>query len=128
MSKNFDECQICSLSSPKRLNRNRQLDRVSTFCSENSKGGKVHFMQLCNLATLQLFLRNANAQRHRYGRRGGILPDVVNDAVKQLLAEGIEDIAAFDERANEPTLGFEDFVKALKERGKHIDTTITRPL
>ena len=43
---------------------------------------------------------------------------LVNDAVKQLLAEDAEDLAAFDERAVEPEIDFEEVVKDLKRRGK----------
>jgi predicted transcriptional regulator len=43
---------------------------------------------------------------------------MVNDAVKQLLAEDAEDLAAFEERAHERNLNFEDVVKALRRRGK----------
>jgi predicted transcriptional regulator len=43
---------------------------------------------------------------------------MVNDAVKHLLAEDAEDLAAFEERAHERDLNFEDVVKALKRRGK----------
>ena len=46
------------------------------------------------------------------------IPGMVNDAVKQLLAEDAEDLAAFKERAHERDLDFEDVVKALKRRGK----------
>ncbi len=42
----------------------------------------------------------------------------MNEAVKLTLAEDAEDLAAFDERAREPNLDFEHFVKALKRRGK----------
>ena len=46
------------------------------------------------------------------------ISDIVNDAVKMTLAEDAEDLAAFDERKREPSLDFEQFVKALKRRGK----------
>ncbi len=46
------------------------------------------------------------------------ISDMVNDAVKLTLAEGAEDLAAFDERKREPNLDFEQFVRALKRRGK----------
>ena len=46
------------------------------------------------------------------------ISDMVNDAVKLALAEDAEDLAAFDERKREPNLDFEQFVKALKRRGK----------
>ena len=39
-------------------------------------------------------------------------------AVKLALAEDAEDLAAFDERAAEPELPFEDVVKDLRRRGK----------
>jgi len=43
---------------------------------------------------------------------------MVNEAVKLILAEDAEDLVAFDERKREPNLDFEQFVKALKRRGK----------
>ncbi len=46
------------------------------------------------------------------------ISDMVNEAVKLTLAEDAEDLAAFEERAREPSLDFEQFVKALKRRGK----------
>jgi hypothetical protein len=44
--------------------------------------------------------------------------DLVNDAVKQSLAEDAEDLSAFDDRASEPDLPFEDVVKRLRASGK----------
>ena len=46
------------------------------------------------------------------------LSDLVNDAIRASLAEDAEDLAAFDARANEPSLAFEDVLKDLKRRGK----------
>ena len=46
------------------------------------------------------------------------LSDLVNEAVKLALAEDAEDLAAFEERASEPVLSFEDAVKGLRRRGK----------
>ncbi len=46
------------------------------------------------------------------------ISDIVNDAVKLTLAEDAEDLEAFEERKREPNLDFEQFVKALKRRGK----------
>jgi predicted transcriptional regulator len=42
---------------------------------------------------------------------------LVNDAVRLTLLEDAEDLAAFEERAREPDLAFEDFLKGLKKRG-----------
>jgi hypothetical protein len=46
------------------------------------------------------------------------ISDLVNTAVRRSLAEDAEDLAAFRERANEPTLAFEDLLRDLKRRGK----------
>jgi hypothetical protein len=43
---------------------------------------------------------------------------LVNDAVRLNLAEDAEDLAAFEERAKEPNLAFEDVLKDLRKRGK----------
>jgi len=43
---------------------------------------------------------------------------MVNEAVRNSLAEDAEDLATFDERADEPTIDFEDFVKKMKRSGK----------
>ncbi len=44
--------------------------------------------------------------------------DLVNAAVKQSLAEDAIDLAAFDERAREPLVSFEDMVKKLRADGR----------
>ena len=46
------------------------------------------------------------------------LSKIINDAVKLSLAEDAEDLAAFEERANEPSLPFEQVLKDLRKRGK----------
>ena len=43
--------------------------------------------------------------------------ELINDAVRDELAVDARDLALFDERANEPTVNFEDFVKGLKRDG-----------
>jgi hypothetical protein len=43
--------------------------------------------------------------------------DLINDAVRDELAEDASDLAAIDERKNEGTLEFENFVKRLKRDG-----------
>lgn len=45
------------------------------------------------------------------------ISELVNDAVRLNLAEDAEDLAAFEERANEPNLAFEDVLKDLRKRG-----------
>jgi hypothetical protein len=46
------------------------------------------------------------------------LSELVNAAVRRSLAEDADDLAAFRDRAAEPALSFEDFLKDLKRRGK----------
>lgn len=46
------------------------------------------------------------------------ISDLVNDAVKSTLSDDAEDLAAFQERAGEPSLSFEEVVKSLKRSGK----------
>jgi hypothetical protein len=43
---------------------------------------------------------------------------LVNDAVRLALREDQEDLAAFEERASEPTISYEDLLKDLKANGK----------
>jgi hypothetical protein len=43
--------------------------------------------------------------------------DVVNEAVRVLLAEDADDLTALEERADEPTVSFESFVRELKAEG-----------
>jgi len=46
------------------------------------------------------------------------ISDLVNKAIRQSLAEDMEDLDAFEERAGEPNLSFEDILKELKRSGK----------
>ena len=46
------------------------------------------------------------------------ISDLVNEAVQHSLAEDAEDLAAIDDRVNEPNLSYEAVVKDLKRRGK----------
>ncbi len=44
--------------------------------------------------------------------------ELVNAAVRRTLSEDAEDLAAFEERAKEQSLSFEQVLKDLKRRGK----------
>ena len=46
------------------------------------------------------------------------MSDLVNDAVRMALREDQEDLAAFDERAEEPTISYEELLKDLRAHGK----------
>ena len=43
---------------------------------------------------------------------------LVNDAVKESLAEDAEDIAAFEERAKDPLISYDAMIKRLKKDGR----------
>lgn len=44
--------------------------------------------------------------------------DIVNFAVKEVLAEDAEDIAVFEERSDEPLISYAEMVKRLKKDGR----------
>jgi len=44
--------------------------------------------------------------------------DLVNDAIREALAEDAEDIAAFKERSGERLLSYDEMVKRLKRDGR----------
>ena len=46
------------------------------------------------------------------------ISEIVNHAVKLLLTEDTEGLAAFNERAKEPLFSFEDVLKELKRKGR----------
>ena len=46
------------------------------------------------------------------------MSDLINDAIRDELAEDADDLAMFRIRQDEPTIAFEDFVTQLKHDGK----------
>ncbi len=46
------------------------------------------------------------------------LSELVNDAVRELLNEDADDLAAFEERVREPLVSYAEMLKGLKENGK----------
>jgi hypothetical protein len=46
------------------------------------------------------------------------LSELVNDAVREALAEDAEDIAAFEERVAEPVISYDAMIKRLKRDGR----------
>ncbi len=78
-----------------------------SFMSSDAKRATVYFEPEIHRA---LRLKAATSDKS--------ISDMVNDAVKLSLAEDVEDLEAFEKRKREPNLDFEQFVKALKRRGK----------
>ena len=46
------------------------------------------------------------------------ISELVSDAVRQSLSEDAEDLAAFEQRAGEPLISYEDMLKRLKRDGR----------
>lgn len=69
-------------------------------------------------ATVYFDPRLHQALRIKAAETDRSVSDLVNEAVKLSLAEDAEDLAAFDQRQDEPNLAFEDVVKDLKRRGQ----------
>jgi len=46
------------------------------------------------------------------------LSDLVNEAVRESLTEDAEDLSAFEERADEPLISYEEMIKGLKQDGR----------
>lgn len=45
------------------------------------------------------------------------ITELVNEAVREALSEDAEDLAAFDQRLNEPLVSYEQMIKKLKKNG-----------
>ncbi len=75
--------------------------------SDVSKRSTVYFEPALHKA-----IRLKAAHTHRS------ISEVVNDAVRYSLREDQQDLAAFDDRVNEPEMSYEALLKDLKAHGK----------
>ena len=75
--------------------------------SELSKRSTVYFETAIHQA---LKIKAATTQQS--------VSEVVNEAVRVALSEDQEDLKAFNERVNEPTLSYEELLDDLKSHGK----------
>lgn len=69
-------------------------------------------------ATVYLDSHLHRALRLKAAETDESISDLVNSAVRLSLAEDAEDLAAFEERAKEPSLAFESVLRDLRKRGK----------
>ena len=46
------------------------------------------------------------------------MSEIINEAVREALVEDANDLTAFEERANEPLISYEQMVKRLKKDGR----------
>jgi predicted transcriptional regulator len=58
------------------------------------------------------------ALQHKALETSRSLSDIVNDAIHHALLEDAEDLAAFDERVNEPLVSYEAVLKELRANGR----------
>ena len=56
--------------------------------------------------------------RHKSVETSRSVSQLVNDAVREMLAEDAEDLAAFAKRAHEPLISYEEMLHQLKEDGR----------
>jgi hypothetical protein len=75
-------------------------------------------MNTTKRATVYLDANLHRALRLKAAETDTSISELVSTAVRKSLAEDAEDLAAFRERAEEPTLAFEELVRDLKRRGK----------
>ncbi|MEX2581618.1 MAG: hypothetical protein WD342_21350 [Verrucomicrobiales bacterium] len=68
-------------------------------------------------ATVYLDEKIHKALRMKAAETRQSMSELVNDALGASLLEDLEDIEVWRERRNDPRVGFEDFVKQLKEDG-----------
>lgn len=69
-------------------------------------------------ATIYLDQALHKALRMKAAETSRSMSDIVNQAIRQALAEDAEDLAVFEERANEPLISFENMLKELKKDGR----------
>ncbi len=46
------------------------------------------------------------------------MSEIINEALREALAEDAEDLSAFDERVDEPLISYDQMVKRLKKDGR----------
>lgn len=68
--------------------------------------------------TIYVDVRLHKALRLKAAETDRSVSELVNDAIQSSLAEELEDQTAFDERADEPYLRFNDVLKELKRDGR----------
>ena len=69
-------------------------------------------------ATIYLDPTLHKALRIKAAETSRSMSEIVNEAVKQALTEDAEDLDAFEVRANEPLVSFENMLKDLKKDGR----------
>ena len=74
--------------------------------------------QLNKRATIYLDPELHRALKIKAAATSRSMSELINEAIRLSLAEDAEDLAAFEERADEPLIAFEDVVKELKQHSR----------
>ncbi len=69
-------------------------------------------------STVYLDLQLHRALKMKGAELDRTISDLVNEALRQILAEDQADLQSFEERKKEPNLDFESVLKELKDSGK----------
>jgi plasmid stability protein len=69
-------------------------------------------------ATVYLDPELHKALRLKAAETSRSISELVNNAIREALAEDAEDIAAFEERSGEPLISYDEMVKRLKRDGR----------
>ena len=69
-------------------------------------------------STIYFEPRIHRAIRQKAAANDTTISDIVNDAVRNSLAEDAADLEDAEKRRHEPSIDFDDFVRSLKRRGK----------
>lgn len=75
-------------------------------------------MSTTKRATIYLDPELHRALRMKAAETDKSMSDLVNEALRQSLAEDADDLASFRTRSKEPDMDFEEFVRGLRRRGK----------
>jgi predicted transcriptional regulator len=71
-----------------------------------------------NRTTIYIDKELHHALRIKAAETEHTMSELIQEAIKISLAEDSIDLAAFEERENEPSIAFEDVLKSLKKSGK----------
>lgn len=74
-------------------------------------------IQAARRATVYLDPEIHKALRLKAAETSKSISELVNDAVREALAEDAEDIHAFEQRSGEPLIAYDEMVKRLKRDG-----------
>ena len=69
-------------------------------------------------ATVYLDAELHKALRLKAAETSRSISELVNNAIREALAEDAEDITAFEERSREPLISYDEMVKRLKRDGR----------